>query len=165
MAINTWEDYLAKAGKCSACQRVFDESETYQATLAETDGGFERKEYCQRCWKDDFGEQVFSFWQATVPVRAEKRKLLVDDQVLLQIFDRLLELDDESKRGFTFVLALILMRKRVLKYINTARQDGAEWWVMKRTGKDDECRILNPNLTEQELEAIQGQLGEVLAGD
>jgi hypothetical protein len=165
MAINAWDHYVTKAGNCSACQKGFEPQESYFATLFDVDDGFQRRDYCQNCWKADYREQAFSFWQAKIPSQEEKRKLFVNDEILVQIFKRLVESDERVKQGFTFVLVLILMRKRLLKYQATDHQDGQEWWMIKLVADGREYRIPNPNLTEQELEDIREQLNEVLAGD
>jgi len=161
-----WDNYVKRTGSCNKCQKTFQELETYQATLVEASEGFERRDYCQECWSDEFRTQAFSFWQARVPKKEEKKKLFVDDAVLLDFFKRLTESEDESKSGFCFVLALILMRKRALKYISTTQKDnGLEVWIMKLTGDDKEYKVPNPHLDDEQIEKIRTELTSVLAGD
>jgi len=163
MALREWDNYLTKPGTCSVCRKTFEEHENYYAVLMDVPSGFQRRDFCETCWDDHHRDQAFSFWQAKMPAGEEKRKLFVDDQILMQIFKRLLETNDEDKRPFTFVLALILMRKRLVKYVGTEQNNDQEWWVVRFSGREDELRIKNPNLTEQQLEEIREQLDEVLA--
>ena len=60
--------------------------------------------------------EMFSFWRTSVPAGTAKKKLLVDDSVLLDLFARLEDKTDKQDVQFRFVLALILMRKRILRY-------------------------------------------------
>ncbi|MFA5865932.1 MAG: hypothetical protein WC975_14765 [Phycisphaerae bacterium] len=164
--IGEWDDYGRRTGSCCKCQKNFAELEPYYATLGETAQGFQRLEFCQGCWTDEFGREAFSFWQARVPKKDEKKKLFVDDAVLVDFFRRLTESGDESKNGFCFVLALILMRKRILKYVSTRQKDGEqEIWIMKLSGEEKEYNIPNPNLDDQQIEQIRTELSTVLAGD
>lgn len=167
MATNTWDNVVTRPGVCCACEKPLAEQEIYFATLIESPEGFFRRDYCEPCWKEDFGREAFSFWQARIPAKEEKPKLFVDKEILRQIFTRLAHSDDESKQPFTFVLTLILMRKRLVKYLSTEHRDEKELWVVKLSGsdRDQEYRIVNPHLTEDQLEHIRDQLSEVLACD
>jgi hypothetical protein len=161
-----WENYVKRTGGCSKCEKEFEELEVYHATLNEVKDGFERRDYCRDCWSETLRDESFSFWQAKVPKKEEKKKLLVDDSVLFEFFKRLADSDDESKNGFRFVLALILMRKRLLKYVSTETgKKGEEIWVMKLTGENKDCRISNPQLDDAEIEKIRSELDTILAGE
>jgi hypothetical protein len=161
-----WDNLVKRTGSCTKCQKAFHEQELYNATLFEAPEGFARRDFCQACWTEDFRKEAFSFWQARVPKKEEKKKLFVDDTVLLDFFRRLTENPDETKSGFCFVLALILMRKRILKYVSTLpRSDGREIWMMKLSGEDKEFKVPNPHLDDQQIEQIRSELTNVLTGD
>jgi len=66
---------------------------------------------------------------------------------------------------FRFVLALILMRKRRLKYEGTKMQGDQEIWQLKVTGEKRVVDVLNPQLGEEQIEQLSGQIGEVLNAD
>jgi len=158
-----WEHSLHPAGTCRGCEKPFAEEETYHATLVETEGGFERRDYCAACWTEDRGREAVGFWLARRPKAEEKKRLFVNDEVLMQIFRSLAGSDDESKRSFTFVLALILIRKRLLKYVGSIVENGQEWWRIRPAGEESELRLMNPNLTEAELDRVREGLNDVLA--
>src|ERR1035437_7323886 len=80
---------------------------------------FIRVDYCEKCWaegKRPTQGTMFSFWKTTVPEPQQKKKLLVDDAVLVDVFQRMESRNEPQEIRFRFVLALILMRKRLLKY-------------------------------------------------
>ncbi len=161
-----WDSVVKRIGRCSKCEKEFTEHQEYYASLREGEQDFERNDYCLDCWSDELRKESFSFWKAKIPGKEEKKKLLVDNEVLIDFFRRLVESDDESKRGFTFVLALILMRKRILKYIETKRDDsGQEIWIMKLAKEDKEYNVINPHLDDEQIEQIREGLGSILAGD
>ena len=106
------------AGRCAGTDKELTPGEEYYAALIETEEGFERKDFSEEYWQQNT-PKVFCFWKTRIPTKDKKKKLLVDDSVLVNIFERLENEEDQIKINFRFVLALILMRKRILKYDNT----------------------------------------------
>jgi len=164
MPVDLWDNLTTPAARCSVCEKTLVEREPYFATLVDRPGIMQRRDYCLTCWKDEYRDQAFGFWQARIPAKDEKPKLLVDKDMLIQIFTRLVETEEEDNRSFTFMLMLIMMRKRLVKYVNTEHSDGKEVWVVRLTGQDHEYRLVNPNVTEEQLGQIREQLDEILAG-
>jgi len=142
--------------------------------------GFQRVDSSIGAW--EAGQRppgLFSYWRTVAPEPNAKRRLLVDDQVLLDIFLRLGEDARADRQAFRFVLALILLRRRLLRSVGrqqvrvaTAGADGAEAteemtevWLLKPRGADDlapPLRVVDPRLGEADLAVIVQQLGEVL---
>jgi hypothetical protein len=82
--------------------------------------------------------------------------------MLLAFFERLATETDEEKINFRFVLTLVLMRKRLVKYDSSETVDGKEIWTVKITGRDEKAQVINPNLTEDKIEQLSEQLGQIL---
>jgi len=120
-------------GVCGLTGRHLEPRETYVATLVEAHEPIEddpqrsrwtlrRVDVAVEAW--DAGrrpEGLFSHWKAVVPKPDERKKLFVDDAVLINLFRRLEDARDERRLAFRFVLALILMRKKLLKYEGMTR--------------------------------------------
>jgi hypothetical protein len=85
--------------------------------------------------------------------------------MLMAFFDRLENETDADKVNFRFVLTLILMRKRKLKYDACRIEDGKEIWTLKVTGQDRTADVVNPHLTEDQIEGLSNQMGEILQTD
>ncbi len=94
--------------------------------------------------------------------------MLVDDDVLLDLFQRL-ETDDRPQRqAFRFVLGLALIRKRLLKCVGREEDGGMEHWLITQKGDPQEqipMKLLNPKLVEDDVQSLADQLGAVLSGD
>jgi hypothetical protein len=107
-----------------------------------------------------------------VPIREKKQRLLVDDEMLMHFFLRLADAEDTAKLRFRFVLALILMRKRILKFDQTHHREDGEWWEMRlarepadgAASKDDIQWVCNPHLDEEQIEAVSRELSVILHG-
>ena len=123
--------------------------------------GFERRDYCRGCWEQQRPE-VYCFWKTRLAEPTEKKKLLVDDEVLLSFFERLAVEQERIKVSFRFVLALILMRKRILKYERTELRDGLEFWIMGQVREQKKHEVLNPRLDESHIQEVSEQLSAIL---
>lgn len=151
---------------CSNCEKQFAEEESYYSALYDSGLEFERKDFCQDCWAAPDAPhrtQAFSFWKTEVPKADEPKKIFVDDSVILDFFRRLATEDDQPlKRNFRYMLGLMLMRKKVLKFQDVLRQDGKEYLVLRRTKTHEEHRVLNPQLTDDETEQVKHELRKIL---
>jgi len=158
-------DVARSSGHCNRCDAELTEGQEYYAALLETPEGFERQDFCQACWDEQPAER-FCFWKSRMPVREQKRtSLLVDDAVLINFFERLERETDPVRVRFRFVLALILMRKRLLRYEETVRKGDAEIWQMRLTGTSSVHEVVNPKLSDEEITEVSGQLGVILRGN
>ncbi len=185
-------DLQRPTGRCAATGGELRPGEDYYATLndpsAAEDGGgsggdgggglgLSRVDVSLEAWEGGYRPRgVFCYWKTTVPEPTQKRRLFVDDAVLMNLLRRL-EGDASPRRlAFRFVLALILMRKRLLRYDHTQRRGDDSWWLLTPKldlskgpmGKWDEgqsLEILDPHLTEAEIEGVTQELGQVLDGE
>ncbi len=125
---------------------------------------------------------LFSFWKTTIPEPSSKKKTYVDDAVLMNLLRRLEDAEEPQRLAFRYVVALILMRKKLLRFDGTQRCDDPaddgpvqEWWVFtpKRDvakghfGKwadDETLTVLDPNLDASQIEQVTAQLDQVLDG-
>ena len=150
----------------------------YVATLVEEGEELKRVDVSQAAWEaDNRPADVFSFWRAVVPMPNEKRKVFVDDEVLMNLLRRLEDATQPQRIAFRFVLMLILMRKKLLRYDATDRRESdtgeaESWWVLTPKldlskgplGKwaDETIEVLDPQLNDDQVREVTDQLGEIL---
>ncbi|MBI1367451.1 MAG: hypothetical protein GC162_02230 [Planctomycetes bacterium] len=179
-------DIERPTGQCAFTGRVLEPHEHYIAALVEEGEGFKRVDVSLAAWEDGKRpEHLFSYWKAVVPEPTVKKKLFVDDAVLMNLLERLSDAGEPQRQSFRFVLMLILMRKKVLRYDRTEKReadsDGGEtamqdWWVLTPKldlskgplGKWDDGRtfeVLDPHLDEAGIRAVTDQLGEILQAE
>jgi hypothetical protein len=148
-------------GRCSVSGREFVEGETFHTVLFETPQGYERRDISEQCWQGPPPEAVCHF-KAQLPKKEKPRKTFVNDELLLDFFRRLADSEDAAKLRFRFVLSLILMRKRLLKYEQTLRQEDGEFWEMRLTRDKSTHRVFHPPLGDAEIEELTRELGALL---
>src|SRR5262249_212868 len=105
-------------GRGADCGQALSAPVEFFSAGFERAAGFVRGEYCERWWTRQGGPpgEAMCHFRARAAVREERARVFIDDAALVEFFERLgTHPEDELKRDFRFVLALILMRKRILK--------------------------------------------------
>ncbi len=152
------------SGVCVETGRKLDEGEVFHTVLIEDGESFRRADYSVQAWKGP-PEGAYCHYKAQVAVKAKKQKLLVNDDLLSDFFTRLADEQIEVRLQFRFVLALILMRKRKLRYDSSADVDDRELWTMTLIKDQTVHQVLNPHLTDDQIEGVSQQLTAILHGD
>jgi hypothetical protein len=148
-------------GRCFGADRELAVGEEYFAALVQTEQGLERRDYSVAYWEAGKPE-VYCFWKSRIANPEQKKKLFIDDAMLLAFFDRLATETDPEKLNFRFVLTLILMRKRKLKYDSAKNEDSKEVWTMRVVGEDRFEDVVNPHLNEDQIQQLSEQMGQIL---
>jgi hypothetical protein len=173
-----------QTGVCAATGEPIAPGSACIATLCEREGSDElvRLDFGLAAWEAGARpEGLFSFWRTTSQPPQAKRRVFVDDEVLLDLFHRL-EGDDRPQRAaFRFVLGLVLLRKRLLRFEGRSTSWGAagagsasagsaapERWLLRPRGADPSdppIELVNPRLGDDDVRDITAQLGEILDGE
>lgn len=169
-------DIERPTGQCAFTGQTLEPGQAYIATLVEVDpdpenpkanpSGLKRLDVAMSAW--DAGSRparLFSYWKSVVPQPNQKKKVFVDDQVLMNLVKRLADADQPQRLSFRFVLALILMRKKLLRYEGSKNVDGQDIWLMMPKGEEQPLEILNPQLDDAQIQQVTEQLGEILEGE
>ena len=151
-------------GQCYGTGNEFEVGQEYFSTLVETDEGFERRDFSVDYW-EQAKPSVYCFWKTKMPDPQQKKQIFVDDEMLMTFFERLAEETDQDKVNFRFVLTLILMRKRKLKYDSSEIKDNHEIWSLRVTGENRNVEVVNPHLTEEQIAELSLQMGQILQVD
>jgi hypothetical protein len=157
------------AGRCSSCNQELAVGSEFVATVHETPQELARQDLCLPCWQArpaDAGSSVIAEWRSRVPAKQEKKKLFVDDDVLVQFFKRLADSPEPERVCFRFVLGLVLMRKKVLIYDRLQKlEDGREAWNLHFRQGQEPAVVIDPKMAEESIARVSQQLGEVLEGE
>ncbi|HSV26814.1 MAG TPA: hypothetical protein VLH60_02880 [Sedimentisphaerales bacterium] len=148
-------------GRCFGTGRKIDVREEYYSALVETQEGLERRDYSAEYWQEAHPD-IYCYWKTRLPDSQDKKKLFVDDDMLMSFFERLGMEEAADRANLRFCITLILMRKRLLKYESADIEGANEVWTLRVTGRDERVRVINPHLTEDRIEELSGQIGEIL---
>ncbi len=156
-----WE--IAKSQqKCQACERLFQDQEEYFSGLYDQDNKFIRKDFCPECWDRQDRAQIYSFWKTRCVPKEEKVRKFVDDSVIMDFFLRLQNAEDAAKKNFRYVLALLLMRKKLLKFEDVKKGDGGEALILRDPVENRVFEVYNPQLAEEQIQQVTEEVGQIL---
>ena len=147
--------------RCAVSGRELKPGERYYSVLLDEGGQFVRKDYAAEAWQGP-PDDAFGFWAGRVPADGARRRPPIDDDLLLDCFQRLDGRDDPAGENFRYVLALLLMRRKRLKFDGARNDDGREVLVLRcpRTGARHE--VADPRLTDEEMAAVQDDVFQAL---
>lgn len=114
---------------------------------------------------------LFGFWRSVVGDENKAQKQLLDDDELLDLFEQLEETEEPRRLAFRFVLALALVRRRLLSYEGgtpAAPKRGVQGtMVVRRRGTPDAptIEIIDPGMDDEAVEAAVEQIGQIMNVD
>lgn len=154
-------DIAAPGRICTATGRELKPGEPFFAVLVEEAGKFVRKDYAADAWPGA-PEQYVAFWTGKVPPTDRPRKPTFNDDLLMEWFQHLAGSSEANRQNIRYVVALLLMRRKRLKFEDVKRQNQTDLLVLRdaRTGTRHE--IADPRLTEDEIVAVQDEVFQAL---
>lgn len=150
----------ANTRRCAHSGRELRPGDKYYSVLLDEAGKFVRKDYAAEAWTGP-PDGAFSFWAGHVPAD-ENRRPPIDDEMLVDCFQRLEGQTDPQRVNFRYVIALLLMRRRRLKFDEAKTEAGEEVLVLRDARSRAAYRVVNPRLTEEAMTAVQDEVLKVL---
>ena len=146
---------------CAVTGRPLEIGERFYTALVEEGDHFVRKDYCHDAWHGPPPE-AFSFWTGRVPAADDSRKPRFDDDLLEECFHRLDGQTDQSRVNFRYVVALLLLRRKRLKFDQTISENGVEKICVHSDRTGEKYQVTNPCLSEEEMAQVQEEVFQVL---
>jgi len=151
-------------GQCWGTGKKIGYGEEYFAALVETEQGLQRRDFCADYWQKE-KPNVFCYWKSKLPRPDQKKQRFIDDEMLMVFFERLAQETEQEKVNFRFVLAMVLMRKRRLKYDLSKTEGDKEIWRLRVVGDNQFVEVINPHLDEEQIKQLSSQMGQILQTD
>jgi hypothetical protein len=147
--------------RCCVTGRELQPGEKCYSVLLDQEGKFVRQDYSLEAWPGP-PAGAFSFWMSRVAAPDSRRRLAIDDELLMDCFLRLEGQAEPGRVRFRYVLALLLMRRRRFRFDEARQEAGQEVLVLRcvRTGATQ--RVVNPCLADEELAAVQDEVFQTL---
>jgi hypothetical protein len=157
----------SRAHACAGCGRTFADQETYHTLLFDLKSELQRSDICQDCWQKQYSQGgrdrkgFVSYWQGvyeaprltTEPIQRDTAESLLR---------KLIEQQDPHFIPASFILAVMLERKRVLKVKEQLIRDGRRVFIYEQPATGDLFTIADPNLQLNQLEQVQHDVAALL---
>jgi hypothetical protein len=146
--------------RCAATDRELNVGEICYSALVAAGAAVVRRDYSAESWQSP-PENTIGWWKTTIVDPHAGRMHWAPNDVMLHYFERLLE--DPAADDARYVLALLLVRRRVLR-VEGHEQDaaGRETIVLYCSRNEAQYRVAEVMPTTERAAAIQNQLAELL---
>lgn len=148
--------------RCSKTDHEFQPGDVFYSALVAKDEAFHRLDYSVDAWNGPPDDAV-GWWKCQVPERNQNRVYWAPNKVLLAYFEQLLE--KESKADIAYVMSLLLIRKRLLRLVDTFEVQGESQMLLHSNFLKKDFQIREESLTANRISTIQEELSEHLFMD
>jgi len=147
---------------CGVSGRVLAAGEKCYTVLAEEAGKYVRTDYAAEAWRGAPPGAV-AFWAGRVPASDRPRKPTFNDELLVDWFHHLAGRPEPDRVNFRYVVALLLMRRKRLKFEDATRSDAGDTVLWVRDAKTGARHAVpDPRLTAEQAAAVQDEVFRVL---
>lgn len=151
--------------RCQQTDRAFVPGESYYSVVLARGSELIRMDLARDVWNGP-PEGTVGWWLSRMPTKAPGKPTPAPAAVLIQTLETLLE--DPSKQQLAYLLALILVRRRILVERNSGIEESDESLTThpflhlthNATNRDFDIAICEP--TPEQLDLLQAELTELL---
>lgn len=147
---------------CGVCEKIFEEEESLFSALRRDTEEYARLDFCVSCWEGRDGGGFLCSWKRKTRVR--ETQPTVDGSVVFEIFQRLDGAEEKHDRNFRYILGLLLMRRKRLKFVDVEKTENGEFLVLEdKQIEDVKYRLLDPGMSEEEIQHAKDEVGKLFS--
>jgi hypothetical protein len=162
-----WERLVRRPeDACATCHVRFGPGAEVVTLLDLSPEGFRREDRCPACFGAAPGEP-FSFWRHRVPKTVKPGPRRLDLGYLTEFFKRLAgrERTDANAQRVFYIVALLLLRRRILEEIRRSTESGAEVLHLRLKREEKDFAVTDPGLDEAAMASIEADLAKIFELD
>lgn len=157
-----WRIHRREA-RCTACERPFQEGETFFSLLDFEGDRLRREDRCPACFEAPSARPELLFWR-TRHVADQRARFAVDFEAIEELFLSLEGRREERLQELRYLLALLLLRKRRLKLVGVRRHASAETLCLRRPRRQEEFEVQVFELDSERAQVLKAELARVFEG-
>lgn len=127
------------------------------SVLLERNGQLERLDYNVDSWTGP-PENAVGYWQCQVPYPEIKQVHSIDVEVLLQLFEQMIEERQSAREKLLYVLALFLLQRRRLRLDGSHTTADGEFLDLSGSRGEGPYIVRDQQLPQDEIKALQAAL-------
>jgi len=165
--MNEW-NIQARAHGCQACGQAFGDRQSYHTLLFDEKQEFKRLDVCEPCWQAQYSQGArdrkgfVSYWQGVYETPPAAPPDPIKKETAESLLRKLIELNDPKYTAASYILAVMLERKRLLKIKEQFVRDGQRIFIYEQPRTDDLFTIPDPNLQLSQLDQVQRDVAALL---
>jgi len=153
-------DFANCTRRCAVGGRALAPGESYYSTLQMERGVAVRRDYAAESWSGPPAEAL-AWWRSCVDDGAAQAQLAPHD-VLLNLFTALAE--EPAEADFRYVLGLLLLRRRLVKFDGSRRDALGEVLVLDCPRRQEQFELLVATPSPERMAELEQRLGDLLFG-
>ena len=147
---------------CTSCGREFVDGEDVVSCVFSGEDSLERADICMDCWESGKAPDYISSWRRQIVKKAPPKRF--DRQAALELFRVLSDSQEPKDADTAFILAVLLMRKKVFELERTGLENGTKVMELRLKGDTEIFKIENRELDEQRLNEVKDNLESIFEG-
>lgn len=164
--MNEW-NIMSRGHACQACQSGFADKQTYHTILFDERRDFQRIDVCEKCWNEQYREPQqregsISCWQGEYQAPPAAPVEAIQKETAETTLRKVMERNDPQYAAASYILAVMLERKRILKVKEQLKVEGKRLFVYEHAKTGDVFTIPDPDLQLDQLEDVQRQVAQLL---
>ena len=156
----------SRGHQCHECEQPLADGADCHTVLAHENHEYSRRDLCGACWEKGAGladrKGFISHWQGTYEAPPPEPPEAIQKATAEGLLRKLLETGDRRWREASYILAVMLERKRILKVREEIREEDGRVFVYEQPKSGDIFTIPDPALKMEELEQVQTEVAALL---
>ncbi len=164
--MNDWH-IQSRAHACQSCSHGFHDRELYHTLLFAQKSELLRLDICGKCRDTRYADArdrkgFISHWQANYEPPPAVAPEAIQKDTAESLLRKLVEQGDSRYLAASYILAVMLERKRILRVKEQIRQGSSRIFIYEQPKTGDIFTIPDPDLQLDQLEAVQRQVADLL---
>ncbi|MBI1839360.1 MAG: hypothetical protein HYR88_00715 [Verrucomicrobia bacterium] len=157
----------SRSHACQSCGQEFRDHASYHTLLFDERQEYHRQDICLQCWETQYRDArdrkgFISHWQGVYEAPPASPPDPIQKDTAETLLRKLMERNDPVYLPATFILAVMLERKRLLRVKEQLRQGARRIFIYEQPRTGDLFSIPDPDLQLDQLENVQRQVGDLL---
>lgn len=158
----------SRAHGCQVCQKPFADKQPFHTILCDQRHEYQRLDVCEPCWQAETQLEVqqrkgfISQWKSVYQAPPATPPEAIQKDTAETLLPKLVQKNDPRFRAASYILAVMLERKRILKVRGQTTENGRRVFIYEHGKTGDVFTIADPDLQLNQLEEVQREVAYLL---
>ena len=159
----------SRAHGCQVCQKPFSDQQPFHTILCDQRHEYQRLDVCETCWQAETQLELqqrkgfISQWKGVYQAPPASPPEAIQKDTAETLLPKLVQKNDPRFRAASYILAVMLERKRILKVRGQTTENGHRVFIYEHSKTGDVFTIADPDLQLNQLEEVQREVAYLLA--
>lgn len=146
---------------CSSCEQKFKHGDTCTSLLCKHADSWQRKNLCNECLeKTDL--EYDAMWK--IHIDKKNKKVVLSETAIWQFLKKASEDEDMCLKPLSFILALMMARKRKLRMVKSTKVKGREFQNFVNISRKIDLKVQVPFIGPADFNKLQNEIDDFFSG-